>query len=118
MGDQIRAHAPALEAPLGAGMPHRREGIMAPTRPAVRVRITVIRTPQVGFAGANRIHLAEPMSNRVCGPDRRGTNHGNDSNIIADDVQGAAQAAGTEMERAADNIHNGARRPRDAGVAS
>jgi len=25
---------------------------MAPTSPAVRVQITVIRTPQVGFAGA------------------------------------------------------------------
>jgi len=36
---------------------------MAPTSPAVRVRITVIRTPQVGFAGANRIRDAERMSN-------------------------------------------------------
>ena len=44
-------------------MPHRREGIMAPTNPAVRVRITVIRTPQIGFAGANRIWHAEAMSN-------------------------------------------------------
>jgi alpha-mannosidase len=44
-------------------MQHRREGIIAPTKPAVRVRITVIRTPEVGFADANRIRLVEVMSN-------------------------------------------------------
>ena len=35
---------------------------MAPTSPAVRVRITMIRTPKVGIAGANRSRVAEPVS--------------------------------------------------------
>lgn len=35
---------------------------MAPTSPAVRVRITVIRTPRVGIAGANRIETTGTMS--------------------------------------------------------
>ena len=61
---QVRARGLALEAPVAMGMPHRREGIMAPTNPAVRVRITVIRTPQIGFAGANRIGRAERVSTR------------------------------------------------------
>lgn len=62
---QVRARAWALEAPVATGMPHRREGIMAPTSPAVRVQIMVIRTPQVGFAGANRIGMAETVSTRL-----------------------------------------------------
>jgi hypothetical protein len=49
---QVRARGSAHEAPKAEGMPQRREGIMAPTSPAVRVRITLIRTSQVGFAGA------------------------------------------------------------------
>jgi hypothetical protein len=55
---------PALEALQATLTQHRREGIIAPTSPAVRVRIMEIRTPQVGFAGANRIWVDEPMSNR------------------------------------------------------
>ena len=49
---QVRARGSAHEAPKAEGMPQRREGIMAPTSPAVRVRITLIRISQVGFAGA------------------------------------------------------------------
>jgi hypothetical protein len=60
---QAGACAPAPWARQAEGLPHSREGIIAPTSPAVRVRITVIRTPQVGFAGANRSLVAEAMSN-------------------------------------------------------
>jgi hypothetical protein len=52
-GQVARSGAPH-RASRATGMPHSREGIMAPTSPAVRVRIMVIRTPQIGFAGANR----------------------------------------------------------------
>jgi len=93
---QVRARGLALEAPVAMGMPHRREGIMAPTNPAVRVRITVIRTPQIGFAGANRIGMAEPVSMLwlVCSCRAQGT-----SDVVADQgetVAGVTTKPGTE----------------------
>ncbi|MGZ8631735.1 MAG: hypothetical protein ACXWZF_12340 [Actinomycetota bacterium] len=53
-----------------------------------------------------------------CGCGEPNERHGNDANFTADDLQGAAQAAGIEMEQAADNIHNGARDMDDAGLTS
>ncbi len=43
-------------------MPHRREGIIAPTSPAVRVQITVF-VPLRSDLQVQRIRAAEPMSN-------------------------------------------------------
>lgn len=53
-----------------------------------------------------------------CGCGQPNERHGNDANITAEDLQEAAQAAGVEMEQAADNIHNGARELREAGQGS
>ena len=53
-----------------------------------------------------------------CGCGQPNERHGNDASITADDLQRAAEAAGIEMEQAADNIHDGARQLRDAGLGT
>jgi hypothetical protein len=50
-----------------------------------------------------------------CGCGQPNERHGNQANITADDLRGAAEAAGIEMEQAADNIHAGARELRASG---
>ncbi|MDH4112184.1 MAG: hypothetical protein OEV60_05780 [Actinomycetota bacterium] len=53
-----------------------------------------------------------------CGCGQPNERHGDAANITADDLRAAAQAANVEMEQASDNIHEGARKLRDAGVGS
>ena len=53
-----------------------------------------------------------------CGCGNPDDQMGDDANITADDLRRAAAAAGIEMEKAADNIHDGARKMREAGTGS
>ena len=48
-----------------------------------------------------------------CGCGDVNNDHGNRDNITLDQMQRAAQAANTDVEHAADNIHHAARRQRD-----
>jgi hypothetical protein len=48
-----------------------------------------------------------------CGGGDLDNDHGNQANITLDQMQRAAQAANTDVEHAADNIHHAARRYRD-----
>ncbi|MGH2630424.1 MAG: hypothetical protein ACRDHI_07690 [Actinomycetota bacterium] len=80
---QVRAREPAHRAPVSMGIQHRREGIMAPTNPAVRVRIIVIRTPEVGFAPANVSMSLNRCQTSLFGPLQRALAIGPDA-ITAD----------------------------------
>ena len=50
-----------------------------------------------------------------CGCGEPNEKHGNPDNITLDDLRRAAQAANIEVEQAADNIHDLAKKLKDAG---
>lgn len=53
-----------------------------------------------------------------CGCGQPNEKHGDDANITYEQLQRAAEAAGTDPESAADNIHDLAKKVRDGSVAA
>lgn len=52
----------------------------------------------------------------TCGCGEPMNGHGDDANITYDQLQAAANAAGIDPEKAADNIHDLAKKVRDEGM--
>jgi hypothetical protein len=52
----------------------------------------------------------------TCGCGEPMNRHGEDANITYDQLQAAANAAGIDPEKAADNIHDLAKKVRDEGM--
>ncbi len=52
----------------------------------------------------------------TCGCGEPMNRHGNDANITYDQLEAAANAAGIDPEKAADNLHDLARKIRDEGI--
>jgi hypothetical protein len=51
----------------------------------------------------------------TCGCGEPNERHGNDANIVYDQLKAAADAAGIDPETAADNLHDLAKKIRDEG---
>jgi hypothetical protein len=52
----------------------------------------------------------------TCGCGKPNDDHGNDANIVYDQLESAARAADIDPETAADNLHDLAKQIRDSGM--